>query len=243
MELDDADDDNASKTLKDIQITIGNNVVRGMSRDKKKALDLEACLKRRLNREIKDKQVIYHRVSVLSWIGHGNHINRILNNMRLMEMCLKLLPSKNSYPDGDTEMKYFISLTKWFSGLFHLKSAKPYCALKGLSNKILSLALQINTKQVICKTDLVLIFVSLLRAIGIQCRLVINFAVAPLRPPQNELLSISSKAQETKAEKNETKMGKAKGKQAEMSLAKKVKVRPNAFIFLFFSLIFTKAKM
>lgn len=175
---------------KDIQITLGTEVVR---RDKKKALDFEACLKRRLNRDIKERQVFLHKVSFLGWVAHGNIVNRVLNNQTLMEMCLKLLPSKNAYPDGATDTKYFISFTKWFQSLFELKSKRMYCEFRPLPPKMKSLALQIKSKKVLCKKDLVLIFVSMLRAIGIQCRLVLNIPVAPLRPPQSELLTVSTK--------------------------------------------------
>lgn len=110
-----------------------------------------------------------------------------------MKICLKHLPSKNSYPNGDTDLKYFVSFTKWFHSLFELKSKQMYCDFRPLPPKPKSLALQINAKHAICKHDFVLIYATMLRAIGIQCRVVINMLVAPLKPPQNELFAVSSK--------------------------------------------------
>lgn len=215
----DDNEHNTTDDIKDIQITVGGSTIRDMSRDKKKVIDLEACLKRRLNREIKENQVFLHKASTLVWIAHGNYINRILNDMTLMEMCLKLLPSKNAYPDGDTDIQYFKAITAWFHELFKLKSKNLYCSLKGLRSKLLSLQLQLHSKQVICKCDYILLFVSMLRSIGIQCRLVINLAVLPLRPPQKDLFVVSSKPNE---EIDETNQSKQSGKT--VSLAKKVKV-------------------
>lgn len=215
--LDDDDANANANEIKDIQITVGNQVVRGMSREQKKAIDLEACLKRRLNRDIKERQVFLHKSSVLCWIAHGNYINRVLNNMTLMEMCLKLLPSKNAYPKGDTDIKYYHMVTDWFHSLFVLKSNKLFCELKKLPPRTLSLALQIQSKKIICKCDFVLLFVTMLRSLGIQCRLVVNFAVPPLRPPQKDLFVVSTKpkdAQEETAKQSDSK-----------SLAKKIKVR------------------
>lgn len=186
-------DDGGKKAKQDIQITIGTGLTRGMSREKKKALDVEACLKRRLNRDIKEKQVFLHKCSFLGWMAHGNYVNRIVNNNKLMKMCLKHLPSKNSYPNGDTELKYFVSFTKWFHSFFKLKSKKMYSDFRPLPSKAKSLELQINGKHAICKHDYVLIFATMLRAIGIQCRVVINMPVLPLRPPQSELLVVQSK--------------------------------------------------
>lgn len=198
-----------------------------MSRDQKKAIDLEACLKRRLNREIKEKQIYLHKTSVLWWIAHGNYINRVLNNMTLMKMCLKLLPSKNAYPKGDTDVKYYHMVTDWFHTIFNLKFTKLYCELKRLPEKTRSLALQIQSKKVISKCDFVLLFVTLLRSLGIQCRLVINFAVPPQRPPQKDLFVISSKPKESEETTSKTATkGDAKGsvKGETKSLAKKIKV-------------------
>lgn len=219
--------------IKDIQITVGNTVARGLTRDQKKAIDLEACLKRRLNRDIKQRQIWLHKSAVLCWLAHGNYINSVLNNITLMKMCLKLLPSKNAYPKGDTDVKYYHMITDWFLNLFQLKSDKLYCPLKKLPPKIVSLALQLQSKKVISKCDFVLLFVTMLRSIGIQCRLVINFAVPPQQPPQKDLFVISTKPKESEDTKSKSKqlsptppgyitLGE--------SLAKKIKVRT---IFLF----------
>lgn len=43
----------------------------------------------------------------------------------------------------------------------------------------------------------------MLRSIGIQCRLVINFAAPPLRPPQKELFVVSSKPQEADTQQDD----------------------------------------
>lgn len=212
-----SDDDGHANKIKDIQITVNEGTV-GISRAQKKAIDLEACLKRRLNRDIKEKQVYLHKASVLCWIAHGNYTNRVLNNMKLMEMCLKLLPSKNAYPKGDTDIKYFHMVTEWFNGIFDLKSKKLYCDLKKLPPKIQSLSLQIQSKKVISKCDFVLLYVIMLRSLGLQCRLVINLNVPPLRPPQKDLFVVSSKPKDAidvnpKSTKDEPK-----------TLAKKIKV-------------------
>lgn len=194
---DDNDDKQNVGEIKDIQITVGHAVSRHIGRDQKKANDIEACMKRRLNRDIKERQMYLHKASVLCWIAHGNYINRILNDLTLMEICLKQLPSKNAYPKGDTDIKYYSMFTDWFQQLFELKSDKLYSGLKGITKKRVSLAIQLQTKKVISKCDYVQLFVTMLRAIGIQCRLVINLAVPSLKPSQKELFVISSKPKES----------------------------------------------
>lgn len=154
----------------------------------------------------------------------GNYINRVLNNMTLMEMCIKLLPSKKAYPKGDTDVKYYHMITEWFHSVFTLKSNKLYCDLKRLPPRTLSLALQIQSKKIISKCDFVLLFVTMLRSLGIQCRLVVNFAVPPLRPPQKDLLVVSSKSKEAEEET----ASKAEAKVQSKTLAKKIKVKAMA---------------
>lgn len=214
------DDQHGETEIKDIHITVGE----ARLEREKRTIDLEACLKRRMNRDIKEKQVYLHKTSVLCWTAHGNYINRVLNNIQLMEMCLKLLPSKSAYPKGDTDLKYFHMITDWFHTVFQLKSKQLYCDLKRLPPKTTSLALQIKSKAVICKCDFVLLFVTMLRAIGIQCRLVINYAVPPLRPPQKDLYVISSKSKAEEAKEGETKSKSRSLKTKSDSKAKKLKV-------------------
>lgn len=162
-----------------------------------------------------------HKVSLLCWISHGNYINRKVNNNALMEMCLKSLPSKNAYPNGNTDTKYFLSFTKWFHQTFELMSKKMYCDLRRLPRRIDSLALQIKTKKIICKKDFVLIFAIMLRAIGIQCRLVMNLPVAPLRPPQKDLLVVSTKPKdEVKPNESKSKMNSSKSEQKKLVKSK-----------------------
>lgn len=237
------DNDEHANEIKDIQITVGNTAVRQLTRDQKKAIDVEACLKRRLNREIKLKQVILHKASVLCWLAHGNYINRVLNNMTLMEMCIKLLPSKNAYPKGDTDVKYYHMVTEWFHSIFQLKSDKLYCPLKKLPSKTVSLALQIQSKKIISKCDFVLLFVTMLRSLGIQCRMVINFSVPPQQPPQKDLFHISTKPKDAvddkKATEKEIKKESTTKKTKESTLAKKIKVKLVLFLvksLLFFSI-------
>lgn len=120
-------------------------------------------------------------------------------------MCNKLLPSSNSYPKGPTDIKYFESITKWYKTVIGLKGEKMYSCMKKLPPGEVSLALQIQSKNAICKKDFVLIFIILLRSMDIQCRMVINLATVPLRPPQSELWSIKNKQPLTETKEDEKK--------------------------------------
>lgn len=171
---------------------------------------MQACLKRKMNRRIKEKQILKHKTHLLCWIAHANRVNRKLNNTVLMQMCLNLLPSKESYPKGKVSIPYLESIAKWYKTKMALKSDNEYCNFKPLPPLTTSLALQIKKLGAICKRDFVFIFIILLRAIGIHCRLVINLPLIPIRPPQSDLYKIPVKPETD--EKNSSESAEKKKK-------------------------------
>lgn len=206
----------AENKIEDVVITVGPTIKPKVDRTQ---LELEASIKRKINRRKKEIQLGVHKVHLLCWIAHGNYVNQILNATKLMEMCLKFMPSKKCYPDGRTDIDYFQQIMKWYQSQMKLSHDKMYSSLTKLPPLAVSLALQIKTQSAICKKDYVLIFVILLRAIGIQCRVVMNLVTAPIRPPSDDLCSISLKSDAKKKEKTV-----AKKKTTEKAPEKKKKV-------------------
>lgn len=160
---------------------------------KKKGVDLMASIKRRLNRVRKENQVLVHKVHLLCWIAHGNYINKALNNQIILSMALSLVPSElcpsNKKP---VNLKYLEKVVMWYQDA--IKNIE-----KPVSEKISLLELiklQISSKRTFNKEMLVYIFVCILRSLGIECRLVLSFQVAPLRPPENELHSLRTKGKD-----------------------------------------------
>lgn len=66
---------------------------------------------------------------------------------------------------------------------------------------MMSLALQMKFKAAICRRDYVLIFATLLRSIGVQCRVVQSLVCDPKVCPKTELMSLSKKATEQATKK------------------------------------------
>lgn len=189
--------------------------------------NIEASIKRKLNRQKKEAQVIMHKVNVLCWIGHGNYLNKILNDSRLMKMCLSFMPSQDCYPKDRLDKDYFEQISKWYKNKMTLKSVKKSETLTKLPPLAVSLALQIQNKSAICKKNYVLIFIILLRAIGIQCRLVVNLVPVPIRPAQSELCSLSSKSVD-KSNGNSTSITKKVDVSTKKKIATKTQDRKRA---------------
>lgn len=82
---------------KDVEVRIGPAIKK---KPDKYQSEIEASIKRKINRRKKENQLMMHKVHVLSWIAYGNFVNKILNSTKLMEMVVKYIPSENSYPKG-----------------------------------------------------------------------------------------------------------------------------------------------
>lgn len=205
--------DMKNSTFNDLQIKVDLPNRKGDPKEKK-AVDIEAVIKRRLNRDIKDNQMSLHKVHLASLFANGFLTNRVLSDGYLMGLALKLLPNKTCYPSGPTSVKYFEAISKWYKSAITLKGKAMVLTKHNLKKKPplkLSLAIQMTYKHAVCKRDYILIFIIILRAMGIECRLVMNLQPLSMKPPQTDLHKIVMKRSSTeKSNKAETKSKKSK---------------------------------
>ncbi|KAH9641000.1 hypothetical protein HF086_015096 [Spodoptera exigua] len=188
---------------------------------KSKKVDVEMMMKRKINRVKKEYQVYMHKVHVLCWLGHGNFVSRVLNDQELMAAVLTLVPSKECYPGERVDMKYVEQITSWYKDKLKFKQDKHEDKFKPKAPPLKVLLLdQIKNKTVTSKKYLVFILVTMLRALGLQCRVMLNFVTLPKKPPSSELCSLSTKPKEekkdadskAKAGTSEIKTGSSKAK-------------------------------
>lgn len=171
-----------------VQITVQMpNLIR-----KKKGIDLLTAMKRRINRIKKENQVLIHKVHLLCWIAHGNFINRVLNSEEMLGLSLSLIPSEKCYPSDRPDLNYLEQILGWYRKTIELVEKKDDITVP-MEKKLQT---QIAKKQAYSKRMLAFIFICILRSLGIQCRLVMSLQPEPLRPPSNELCSLSSKTED-----------------------------------------------
>uniref|UniRef100_A0A1A9WWI6 Rad4 beta-hairpin domain-containing protein n=1 Tax=Glossina brevipalpis TaxID=37001 RepID=A0A1A9WWI6_9MUSC len=171
---------------------------------KKTRQDLENALKRKLNRDRKDRQLLMHKASLLCRFGRCYFYNRLLNDNGLLQAALKLLPNQNAYPpQKGTEIKYYQSLMTWFKTGIKLVSQNLYPEKTDVTKAKVrtDLLQQLENKEALCKQDMIFMFVALLRGMGIQCRLIFNIQPLPLRPPKSDLLPIKLVQNDKKPDK------------------------------------------
>ncbi|KAI8440233.1 hypothetical protein MSG28_001612 [Choristoneura fumiferana] len=179
---------------------------------KTKKLDIEMMMKRKMNRVKKEYQVYMHKVHVLCWLGHGNYVSSVINDQEIMSAVLSLVPSKECYPGQRVDVKYVEQITKWFNNKLSLKQDKNEHKFKPKAPPLKDIMLkEIKSKVVSTKKYMFFIFVSMLRALGLQCRVMFNFVTLPIKPPSSELCSLSTKVKdEKKGDKKENSKNNAK---------------------------------
>lgn len=150
----------------------------------KKGQDMQNVLRRRMNTICKETQVLIHKVNLLLWISYGNHLNRILNSPEVMGSALSLVPSKNAYPPKQCDLSYLENFIKWFSKKIKLLSkTDPLCEIT-----VLSLVENFSKHEAKTIYEMIAMFISMLRSLGLNARLVININAVPIKPTSEQLL-------------------------------------------------------
>ncbi|XP_033156406.1 DNA repair protein complementing XP-C cells homolog isoform X2 [Drosophila mauritiana] len=189
----DQDDGETPNISGDLEIRVGLEGLRP-TKEQKTQHELEMALKRRLNRDIKDRQILLHKVSLMCQIARSLKYNRLLSESdSLMQATLKLLPSRNAYPtERGTELKYLQSFVTWFKTSIKLLSPNLYSAQSPAMKEAILEALleQVKRKEARCKQDMIFIFIALARGMGMHCRLIVNLQPMPLRPAASDLIPI-----------------------------------------------------
>jgi xeroderma pigmentosum group C-complementing protein len=171
---------------------------------KKKGFDMEAHLRRRLNRVKREFQVLIHKVHLLCWIAHGRYVNSVLNSEVLMAQSLSLIPSQHCYPSKHANLSYLEHIVEWFRQTVNVSDGTENKPLLPLCES-LQQSFQLRTA---CSTrDLVLMFICILRTLGIKARLMMSLQPLPLKPSSQELCVINKTKEKKKSDQKEDAAG------------------------------------
>lgn len=172
---------------------------------KKKSTKKESDLAALLRRKLKANQIIIEKAARLCWLAHGFHLNRQANDPEVMATVLSLV-STNNYPKNNFDLAYLSKFTKWFRNMFTIESSD--------SNVVTdkeTLLKRITEKKIFNYRELVILYVAILRAIGLNCRLILSLN-PPLVKTYNKLLPKTSAAKKNDKVKEEPKESKTKAK-------------------------------
>lgn len=179
---------------------------------KTKRFDLEAHLRRRLNRMKREFQVLIHKAHLLCWIAHGRYVNSVLNSEVLMAQSLSLIPSQHCYPAKHTNLSYLEKIVEWFKKTVTITDRiETNASLLPLPK---SLEQSFQSRTAYSTRDLVLMFICILRALGVKARLILSLQPLPLKPSTEDLCGTKQtkkskeldleKDMDMKVEKNDT---------------------------------------
>lgn len=168
----------------------------------KKGQDMQNLLRRRMNTICKETQVLIHKVNLLLWISYGNHLNSVLNSPEVMASALSLVPSKNAYPPKQCDLNYLENYMKWFSK--KIKVASKTDPLTEITVK--SLIERFSTYEAKTQFELIAMFISMLRSLGLNVRLVINLNAVPIKPTSEQLLGVLTDEDHTKPSTSKSKV-------------------------------------
>ncbi|XP_053659812.1 DNA repair protein complementing XP-C cells homolog [Anopheles marshallii] len=187
---------------KEIEITLKlAPVANGKVASSKRTFDVLTALKRFMNREKRNSQSHVHKVALLCWIGHGTHVNNALRKPSLMRFAQKkLLPgvmgqaSKVSRPNGLTNLRYFQELTRYYRRTVTLKDDTMFYRQRQHPPLDKFLIFAIAKKVTYCRRDYILLFVLMLRILGVHARLIISPPVPPKQLPSDQLYRMNPKS-------------------------------------------------
>lgn len=201
-----------------IKITLpGTSMVFKKKTGTKKESDLAALLRRKL----KANQIIIEKAGRLCWLAHGFYLNHQANDPEIMATAVSLVSTKN-YPKDSFNLEYLAKFTKWFKNIFTIESSDNEVII----NKE-TLLKRIVEKKIYNYRELVILYVAILRGIGLHCRLVVSLN-PPLVKAYNELLPKTSKTKnKIKEETKETKT-KITSKEDKKSIKSKKELKNNS---------------
>ncbi|XP_052895562.1 DNA repair protein complementing XP-C cells homolog [Anopheles moucheti] len=190
-----------SEVSKEIEITLKLAPdANGKVASSKRTFDVLTALKRFMNREKRNSQNHVHKVALLCWIGHGTHVNNALRKPSLMRFAQKkLLPgvmgqtSKVSRPNGLTNLRYFQELTRYYRRTVTLKDDTMFYRQREHPPLDKFLIFAIAKKVTYCRRDYILLFVLMLRILGVYARLIISPPVPPKQLPSDQLYRMNPK--------------------------------------------------
>lgn len=174
-----------------IQITLPSTSQIFKKKTKNKQ-DLSTIIENQIKHKLRTTQIFIHKVGILCWLAHGFHINKVINDTEIMSLSLSLISVEN-YPKNRSDLTYLEKFIKWFKKIFTVKNNIEE---EDITKEALLQRLQ--RRQVLNNKELVLVCIAMLRAIGMNCRLIISLCPPPLKLQLGQLFRSNQKGAKNK---------------------------------------------
>uniref|UniRef100_A0A8C9G486 p125 n=1 Tax=Pavo cristatus TaxID=9049 RepID=A0A8C9G486_PAVCR len=162
----------------EIEIETPEQLKKRERREKRKA-EFETYVRRMIKRFTKEVREDTHKVHLLCLLANGFYRNRICSQPDLHAIGLSIIPIRfTKVPAGQVDLLYISNLVKWFVGTFTVNDELS-------TEKGEPLQSTLERRFAICAArddeELVHIFLIILRALQLLCRLVLSLQPIPLK--------------------------------------------------------------
>ncbi|NXA73014.1 XPC protein, partial [Thryothorus ludovicianus] len=203
----------------EIEIETPEQMKKRERREKRKA-EFEMYLRRMMKRFSKEVREDTHKVHLLCLLANGFYRNRICSQPDLLAIGLSIVPTRfTQVPAGQVGLVFLSNLVKWFVGTFtvndELSSEKGEPLQSTLERRF-----AIYTAQ--DDEELVHIFLIILRALQLLCRLVLSFQPIPLKETKPKVVFVvCGKSSSKRLSHTNTSEGQESSATAPKAVAKK----------------------
>ncbi|NXT92901.1 XPC protein, partial [Anhinga rufa] len=209
----------------EIEIETPEQMKKRERREKRKA-EFEMYLRRMMKRFSKEVREDTHKVHLLCLLANGFYRNRICSQPDLHAIGLSIIPTCfTKVPAGQVDLLYLSNLVKWFVGTFtvndELSTEKGEPLQSTLERRFAIYAARDDE-------ELVHIFLIILRALQLLCRLVLSFQPIPLKETRAKvdfLLSLQAKSSSKRQSLSSTSEGQKSSATTPKAVAKKCPCR------------------
>ncbi|XP_067159439.1 DNA repair protein complementing XP-C cells isoform X3 [Apteryx mantelli] len=188
----------------EIEIETPEQAKKRERREKRKA-EFEVYLRRMMKRFNKEVREDTHKVHLLCLLANGFYRNRICSQPDLLAIGLSIIPTHfTKVPAGRVDLLYLSNLVKWFVGTFTVNDELSIEKGEPLQS---TLGRRFAIYAARDDEELVHIFLIILRALQLLCRLVLSLQPIPLKETRakgkgsskRQSLSSTSEGQESSA--------------------------------------------
>ncbi|XP_063147747.1 DNA repair protein complementing XP-C cells isoform X2 [Candoia aspera] len=170
-----------SNTTVEIEIETPEQAKKRERREKRQA-EFETYLRRMIKRFNKEVREDTHKVHLLCLLANGFHRNRICLQPDLQAVGLSIIPTRfTKEPAGRINRLFLSNLVNWFTATFTLNNE-----LSNHEDWQVTLERRFAVYAARDEVELVHIFLLILRALHLLCRLVLSLQPIPLKEPSGK---------------------------------------------------------
>ncbi|XP_064422415.1 DNA repair protein complementing XP-C cells isoform X2 [Latimeria chalumnae] len=195
----------------EIEIETPEQAKKRERREKRKA-EFETYLRRMVNRFNKELRVETHKVHLLCLLANGFFRNGVCNQVDLQAISLSIIPAQyTKVPPEKMDLFFLSNLVKWFIAAFSLN---PNLSVDEGNNLQSALERSFGNYSIRDEEEMVHVFLIILRALKLMCRLVLSLHPVPLKEVKDQRSSkgktSSSASQESPGQSNKAKSASRK---------------------------------